>query len=231
MEPAGAETSILIAFPGVPETEYRLTGTAIPCPVTSRGHEAEVSASLMLVGVGPSTTTSVGQALVAVAVGVRVGVTVGVAVAVGVLRVLVGVGVLLGVRDDGVRVAVGVIAVGVAAEHGPCAPTTRTMSAAVIAPSRLTSALPCRLEFPSPATAWITADKSAGVTCPSPFGSGAISAGHVIDAARAAAGCNRHQASRPVTRTLLLEPLTTSSLQRQNWGILLRTTSEVKQSH
>ncbi len=153
----------------------------------------------MVAGVGPSATTFVVHTIVGagVSVGVRVRVTVGVALAVGVLRVLVGVGVLSGVTEDGVRVAVGLVDVGVVAGQGPCDDTTRAMSAAVVAPSRLTSALPCRPEFPFPATAWITADKSAGVTCPSP----STSAGHDIGAARAAAGCNRHQVSSPATRT------------------------------
>jgi hypothetical protein len=107
-----------------------------------------------------------------------------------------------------VRVGVGVAegrGVPGVAEHGPCAPTSTTMSAAVVAPSPLTSALLSRVGFPpvSPATAWITADRSAVVTCPSPL----ISARHGICAAQAPVGRSRHHVRRPATKTMRLDPL------------------------
>jgi hypothetical protein len=75
----------------------------------------------------------------------------------------------------------------------------------VVAPSPLTSALLSSVGFPpvSPATVWITADKSAVVTCPSP----SISALHGVCAAWAPFGCSRHNARRLATKTIWPEAL------------------------
>ncbi len=96
----------------------------------------------MLVGVGPSCTVCRGQTIVGVAVGVFVRVSVGVGVTVGVDVGPVGVGVPGRLVDDGVSVP-DAECVGVTAVHGfPIAAATAMRSAAVTAPSLLTSALP-----------------------------------------------------------------------------------------